>query len=552
MPQVINTNIASLNAQRNLSTSQSALSVSLQRLSSGLRINSAKDDAAGLAISERMTSQVRGLNQAVRNANDGISLAQTAESALGEIGNLLQRMRELSIQSANATNSDSDRVSLQQEVSQLKAELTRIAGTTTFNGQKVLNGALQNIQFQVGAEANQTIGITIGDARSASIGSRLVTTNNTSNGLQTATNFSRYATAGASVGYAQAIAADIATAATNGYGAQTLTIKDASGTVLQGGLIKVNANDQASTIAARLNAVDGGAVRAEGYTSLKLANLSSQSGGNDAITLNLQSGTALSTFTLTGVDTSSSQANLFAAIQNAVNGDADLKAAGVVAGIDGANNLVIRNNTGADIAIDLAIASGTVTVDAYGSDTGNTHVQLAAAGNGATRVGGQLSIFLANGYTVESDAAADYLFDAATNASVVAAETNVGIGTVTTQDTRSNLVGSYGYAVGKANASTGAATNGYGAQILRIRDAAGSLVSGGSINVAVSSEANTIAGLLNAVSGVNTTASTKATLSSWAETGGASGTVAYALDQTTVVAAKSWNGYTESQAFEEI
>src|SRR5574337_1754844 len=130
MAMTINTNVASLNAQRNLTTSQTSLATSLQRLSSGLRINSAKDDAAGLAISERMTAQIRGLNQATRNANDGISLAQTAEGALAEIGNNLQRLRELSVQSANATNSASDRTSLQAEVNQLTAEITRVAGQT--------------------------------------------------------------------------------------------------------------------------------------------------------------------------------------------------------------------------------------------------------------------------------------------------------------------------------------------------------------------------------------------------------------------------------------
>ncbi len=124
MPQVINSNIASLNAQRNLNTSQSALATSLQRLSSGLRINTAKDDAAGLAISDRMTAQIRGLNQAARNANDGISLAQTAEGALAEVGNNLQRIRELAIQSANSTNSASDRASLDAEAAQLIAEIT--------------------------------------------------------------------------------------------------------------------------------------------------------------------------------------------------------------------------------------------------------------------------------------------------------------------------------------------------------------------------------------------------------------------------------------------
>lgn len=178
MPQSINSNIASLNAQRNLNASQTSLNTSLARLSSGLRINSAKDDAAGLAISERMTSQIRGLNQAVRNANDGISLAQTAEGALGEIGNNLQRIRELAVQSANATNSASDRASLQAEAAQLSAEVTRVASQTQFNGLNLLDGSFLNQSFQVGANANQTINISsITDARATALGSHILTTN---------------------------------------------------------------------------------------------------------------------------------------------------------------------------------------------------------------------------------------------------------------------------------------------------------------------------------------------------------------------------------------
>ncbi|KAF4531380.1 hypothetical protein B566_EDAN019504, partial [Ephemera danica] len=157
MPQIINTNIASLNAQRNLNRSQGDLGVSLQRLSSGLRINSAKDDAAGLAISERFTTQIRGLNQARRNANDGISLSQVAEGALQSSSDILQRIRELAVQSANATNSVGDRAALNSEVQQLSQELQRIATTTEFNGQKLLDGSFSSANFQVGANANQTI-----------------------------------------------------------------------------------------------------------------------------------------------------------------------------------------------------------------------------------------------------------------------------------------------------------------------------------------------------------------------------------------------------------
>jgi len=159
MAQVINTNVMSLNAQRNLNTSSSSMSTTIQRLSSGLRINSAKDDAAGLAIAERFTTQIRGLDVASRNANDGISLAQTAEGAMVEIGNNLQRIRELSVQSANATNSDTDRDALNSEVSQLLSEIDRVANQTSFNGTKLLDGSFSGALFQVGADTGQTIGI---------------------------------------------------------------------------------------------------------------------------------------------------------------------------------------------------------------------------------------------------------------------------------------------------------------------------------------------------------------------------------------------------------
>lgn len=159
MALTVNTNIASLTAQRNLTSSQNMLSSSLERLSSGLRINSAKDDAAGLAISERFTAQIRGLNQGVRNANDGISLAQTAEGALKEVTSNLQRIRELAVQSANSTNSASDRTALQEEVSQLVAEIDRVASNTTFNGTKLLDGSFTSKAFQVGANAGETVTI---------------------------------------------------------------------------------------------------------------------------------------------------------------------------------------------------------------------------------------------------------------------------------------------------------------------------------------------------------------------------------------------------------
>ncbi|HIE0127632.1 MULTISPECIES: flagellin [Stenotrophomonas] len=171
MAQVINTNTMSLNAQRNLSTSGSSLATTIQRLSSGSRINSAKDDAAGLAISERFGTQIRGTDVAIRNANDGISLAQVAEGSLTEIGNNLQRVRELSVQASNATNSASDRKALQAEVTQLVSEIDRVAKQSDFNGTKLLDGTFSSQLFQVGANAGQAIAIdkTI-DAKAGSLG----------------------------------------------------------------------------------------------------------------------------------------------------------------------------------------------------------------------------------------------------------------------------------------------------------------------------------------------------------------------------------------------
>lgn len=170
MAQVINTNVLSLNSQRNLTKSQGSLATALERLSSGLRINSAKDDAAGLAISDRFTAQIRGLNQAVRNANDGISFAQTAEGALSTIGDALQRMREIAVQSANDSNASSDRTALNNELEQLVAEVSRVANATEFNGERILDGTLSNLFFQVGSNQGQTIGVDGVDARTTELG----------------------------------------------------------------------------------------------------------------------------------------------------------------------------------------------------------------------------------------------------------------------------------------------------------------------------------------------------------------------------------------------
>ena len=187
MPQTINTNLNSLNAQRNLSSSQSSLAMSMQRLSSGLRVNSAKDDAAGLAIAERMTTQVRGMNTAIRNANDGISMSQTAEGAMGKVADSLQRMRELSVQSANATNSVSDQQSLDKEFGELSKEIQRVLGNTTFNGQHVLGTDARSFVFQVGANTtgNDTVKIDTTDLTADATITAVAGTDNTGAGRAT-------------------------------------------------------------------------------------------------------------------------------------------------------------------------------------------------------------------------------------------------------------------------------------------------------------------------------------------------------------------------------
>ncbi|MFZ6695147.1 flagellin [Stenotrophomonas acidaminiphila] len=233
MAQVINTNIMSLNAQRNLNTSATSLATSIQRLSSGMRINSAKDDAAGLAISERFTTQIRGLDVATRNANDGISLAQTAEGAMVEIGNNLQRIRELAVQSANATNSGTDRDALNAEVNQLLKEIDRVANQTSFNGTKLLDGSFTGALFQVGADAGQTIGINnIVDSRTANLGKMNFASDTTAVNVVAATASGVAAAAGKISGVKISVQQVGASAA------QTINIDD----------VKFNAGDSVKTI----------------------------------------------------------------------------------------------------------------------------------------------------------------------------------------------------------------------------------------------------------------------------------------------------------------
>lgn len=323
MPQVINTNVASLNAQRNLNSSQGLLNVALQRLSSGLRINSAKDDAAGLAISERMTTQIRGLNQAVRNANDGISLAQTAEGAMQEITNNLQRIRELAVQASNASNSASDRAALQAEVAQRIAEIDRVATQTEFNGLKLLDGSFTSQSFQVGANAGQTISISaIVDSRAASLGQYSLTADGTVTGN---------------------VVTGSATA--NGIAAETDL------TVTVGGVtsspISYAADASAKDIAAAINSAAGGL----GVTAT----------ASNSVTLSGLTGTGTVSFTLNGQSVSAAitDINDLSSLVSAINGVSSTT--GVTATFTSSsakNSITLTTTDGRNIGIGTFAVSG--------------------------------------------------------------------------------------------------------------------------------------------------------------------------------------------------
>ena len=453
MALTINTNISSINAQRNLEKSQNDLTTSMERLSSGLRISSAKDDAAGLAISDRMTSQIRGLNQAIRNANDGISLAQTAEGALSEVTNILQRIRELAIQSANDTNSASDRASLQAEVSQLKQEITRIANTTEFNGKVLLDGTLSNAQFQVGANTDQTISFAITSAKATDLGSNALSTDN-ANGIEVATYQSYYTTNGDDAGNTGSLNA---ASASNGIIGEDLTITAADGTTQS---VTIAAGENLTTTITNLKALTG--VTASGYNQVTLSGFST---GLD-LTITDASGAL-------NADT----ADIFAA---AVNGDSGLQGAGVYA-ISNGSTVTLHNNSGGDINTLVAVA-GTGAVTVQGLD-GNT-VDITNLNDDVT-VAGKINIELTQGYTIESDTSDGVL----TSGSVDTAVTTTRAGSTTTGD-----------------------GNAVGAQTLTVVGPEGS----GEATVAANATAAGIATAVNELSGttgVTAEASTTATLS---------------------------------------
>ncbi len=337
MAQTINTNIASLNAQRNLNTSQGSLASALERLSSGLRINSAKDDAAGLAISERFTAQIRGLDQARRNANDGISLAQVSEGALRAAGDILQRVRELAVQSANASNSAGDRQALNAEVTQLTSELERIAQTTQFNGQNLLDGSFGAAQFQVGANANQTIVATTANFRTTQYGNYRIGAV-----VATSTNPAGDLVAGST---ANAIVSNAAAASRVAGG--TVDINGAAGSAQ----ITVAAGASAKTVASQVNAQTGNTgVSASALTEFDLTAFTASSSYSLNITSNNTTAVTIA-FTTGGTlnaDGLSAAVNAFndVASKTGVTAKINTTGDGITLTNAAGENITIANNTG--------------------------------------------------------------------------------------------------------------------------------------------------------------------------------------------------------------
>jgi len=380
MALTVNTNIPSLNTQRNINNTSNALNTSMQRLSTGSRINSAKDDAAGLQISNRLTNQINGLNVATRNANDGISLAQTAEGALQQSTNILQRIRDLAIQSANGSNSDADRAALQKEVSAQQAELTRIAETTTFGGRKLMDGSFGTSSFQVGSNAYETIDVSLKDASASAIGS-----------YQVASKQGSTETAG------------VAAAAASIFTAGTLT-------VVGGGQTKdvaIAAGDSAKSLAAKFD----GAVSGLTATARTVFKADVDTAQVSDFTIKVGDGDAVSFVGVTSNQDLADQIN---------SNSATL---GLKANLDKTNVLTIESSTGENVTLAGADA---VNIDLSVQDAEGNWTTSAAATDGATVVGYlQLNSPSAFAVTVKATADVDELFGAAKAEQATVAEIDI-------------------------------------------------------------------------------------------------------------------------------
>ncbi len=455
MPQFINTNIASLSTQRALNSSQSALQTSLQRLSTGLRINSAKDDAAGLAISERFTAQIRGLNQAVRNANDGISLSQTAEGALQEISNNLQRIRELAVQAANATNSDGDRAALQAEVDQRIAEITRVGNQTQFNGLNLLDGSFTTQTFQVGANEGQTIDVTaLRDSRASALGTNTLTADGTVTG--------------------NVLVSATAITTGNTMGAETdlvISTTDASGAVLNTSPIAYDAQSGANIIAGQINRA-GSSVEVSA-TASNSATLSALSAAG-TVTFNLVTQTDDGDGTFTAVSQAISanvtDQNDLSSLVSAINGVQS--STGITADFTTQGNtssITLSTLDGRNIGIQTFASTG--TGDQTISFDGNTLDEGAAATANAVKTG---TVELESGRGTISTAAAgaDAFASAGTNNSSFSALNAVSVTSVAGASATLSVVDQALDTINSSRADLGAIQNRFESVIANLQTAA--------------------------------------------------------------------------------
>jgi flagellin len=387
MGLTVNSNPSSINAQNKLSGATSGLNTSMQRLASGLRINSAKDDAAGLQISNRLTSQINGLNVAVRNANDGISMAQTAEGALQESTNILQRMRDLSVQASNATNTTVDRKAIQEEVVQLKSELNRIADTTTFGGQKLLDGSFGTQQFQVGADANQTIGLAINSSQTDDLGSYRSDLNaGTSMGVESAT----------AAGLAAAVTALDGTVA----GTETLQIDGVNSST-----VAFTAGDSAADMASKINAeFNTTGVKADARTVAVLEGLSGDADAGDGISFKLTNGTDEEIISITSTGVASDDMLM---ITNKINevaattgigakydplGNQAGNGPGIVLTSEAGDNIFVGDFTDDDASGTAAQATITLTAGLYDGSLPAAGETLTSGGTNSSGVRGSIQL----------------------------------------------------------------------------------------------------------------------------------------------------------------
>jgi flagellin len=429
MSLFINTNVASLYAQNNLANSQNALATSIQRLSSGLRINSAKDDAAGMAIAARMTSQIGGLTQAAQNANDGVSMAQTAEGALQQITNDLQTMRNLAVQAANGTNSSSDRASIQASMTQLQQDINNIASNTQYNGLTLLNGTLTNVQFQVGANANQTILASIGNSSATAIGNNQVVGGGTMTAAGTATTGTQNA---------------------NTVAAQTLTIAGNGASVTA----TISSGASAYAIAQAVNTAAGTTnVTATATTTATLGNFTAA--GTVSFTL-------YGSNTSTGVNVSAtmSSATDYASLVTAIN--AQSATTGITAYANSSGSITLSQNSGYDIAI-KGFSSTTTGEQVNLTGSSGTAVTLTSGGLDSSTVGGQVTFNASNGFTVGTTAAGTVLAAASTSSSLQAVSsvdvTNVANGIPTGANSALQIIDSAINTINGMRADLGALQN---------------------------------------------------------------------------------------------